>query len=117
MPPATPRISSAWIERPSSASGELKRHQMCGLGIGDDDPPVGPEHDQAVRHGVERAVEALRDAASPSSPPTDRREQHVAHEVGEAMDGEEERDRQQAEHDVIEVAAQDEAERRSARSW
>ena len=59
-----PRLASAssgWIA-PSSASGDLKRHQMRGFRIRHHDPAVRPEHDQAVRHGVERPVEALGDA-------------------------------------------------------
>ena len=66
-----------------------------------------------MRHGVEGAVEALRDALGLSLL-EDRREQHVAHGVGVAVDGQQEGRRQQAERDVIEVAAQDEAERHRA---
>ncbi len=63
-----------------------------------------------MRHGVQRAIEALRDALRLLLL-EDRGEQDVSNGVGELADGEEERRRQKAEHDVIGIPAQDEAER------
>ena len=101
MPPATPRISRPWIDRPSSASGDLHRHQMRGFRIGDRDAAVGPEHDEAMRHGVERPVEALGETIGLLLL-RNGGEQHIAHGVSEFPDGEQEWRRQQAQENVVE---------------
>ena len=81
---------------------------MRGFRIGDDDLAVRVEHHQAVRHRVQRAVEALGDL--PLLPVADDgREQHLADVVGAALDDEHERNDQQPEHDMRDVQAQDEA--------
>ncbi len=81
---------------------------MRGLGIGDDDLAVRVDHHQAVRHGVQRPVEALCDL--PRLPvPDDGREQHLADVVGAALDDEHEGHDQQPEHHVRDVQSQDQA--------
>ena len=42
MPPATPRISSEWIERPSSASGDLSDIRCAASALATTTLPFGP---------------------------------------------------------------------------
>ena len=91
----------------------VKRHQPGGLGIGDHHLAFRPQHDQPVRHGVQRAVEPVGKLAC-LLVADDRREQHVADVVG-AVDGDERhRNDHQAERDGGQVHAQQQRQRRRA---
>ena len=95
---------------PEQLLGMADLHQRGGLRIGDRHLALGAEHDEARCHGVQRAVE-------PAGEPlgrllgAQRREQHVPDIGRETPDREEERDRQAAEQDVVDVPAQDEPHR------
>ena len=95
MPPATPRIEHRVDGSPQQRVGRLERHQMRGFRIRHHDPAVRTEHDQPMRHRVQRAVEALGDAVGLLFL-GDRCEQDRAHEMRHLVDGEHERDDEQA---------------------
>lgn len=63
---------------------------MRGFGIGHRHPAVGAEHDKAMRHGVQRPIEALGKAVRLLLL-RHRRKKHIAHRIGEFADREQER--------------------------
>jgi hypothetical protein len=95
---------------PEQRVGRLERHQVGGFRIRHHDATVWPEHDQPMRHGVERPVEALGDAVRLLLL-ADRGEQNGAHQMRHLVDREHERDDEQTEHEMIEVALQHQPER------
>ena len=97
------------MDRPSNASGDLKDIRCGRFGIRDDDAAVRPEHDETVRHGVERAVEPLRYAVRVLLL-ADRGKQDGPHEMRHLVDGEHHRNDEHAEHEVVDVALQHQPE-------
>ncbi len=90
--------------------GRAQRQEVGSLRIGDHDLAIRAEHDEAVRHGIEGPVEARRDAVGLLLLRYCRKED-VAHRVRELLDRQQEGNRKQAENDMVEIPAQDEAER------
>ena len=90
--------------------GVLEAERRRRLAVGHHGLAFGAQHDEPVRHGVERAVEALRQIFRVALF-RNRREQHRAHVLGHLGDDEHERDDVEAEHEIVEVALEDQPER------
>ncbi len=95
---------------PEQLVRRFERHQMRGLGVADHHLAVGAEHDQAMRHGVQRPVEAF---GQPGRGLALRNgvEKHRADVSGHSRDDEDERHDIEAEDEGWHVALEHQPDR------